>query len=108
MIPGVPRPCTRCGTPSLNGSQCADCAAMAERIRSRSRGSRHYTTEYRRRAAEVRAGATTCHLCGEGWRENDPWTADHLIPGDDTPGTPLAPAHRSCNARRGSKPLTGG
>lgn len=108
MIPGVKRPCTRCGVLSLNGSQCEECAAKAERIRSRARGTRHYTAEYRRRAAEVRATATSCWICGEGARPDDPWTADHVIPGDRTPGTPLAPAHRSCNSRRGARAAEGG
>jgi hypothetical protein len=40
-------------------------------------------------------------LCGGGARPNDPWQADHVIPGDAD--SPLAPAHRSCNAARGNK-----
>ena len=102
MIPGVKRPCLRCGALSDNGSTCPACAATAERIRSRSRGTRHYTTEYRKRAKAVRDSAIVCWLCGQGARIGDPWTADHVIPGDSTPGTPLLPAHRSCNARRGA------
>lgn len=103
MIPGVPRPCSKCGTPSLHGSQCPDCAAQAERIRSRKRGTRHYTGDYRARAAAVRAAATECWLCHEGPRPDDPWTADHVLPGD--PASPLLPAHRSCNSRRGAKSI---
>ena len=40
-------------------------------------------------------------LCGGGAVPGDPWQADHVIPGN--PDSPLAPAHRSCNAARGNK-----
>lgn len=62
-----------------------------------------YNSEYQRLSKLVRENAVQCHLCGEGYRPLDPWTADHLIPSDPT--SPLAPAHRSCNSRRGNKPL---
>jgi len=101
MIPGVRRVCVRCGVLTLHGSVCEPCEQERERIRSRKRGTRHYTTEYRKRAAQVRATAVTCWLCGDGARANDPWTADHVVPGD--PDSPLAPAHRSCNSRRGNR-----
>jgi hypothetical protein len=64
-----------------------------------------YGNGYARRAKAIRVGATTCHLCGQGAKLNDPFEADHLIPGDPT--SPLAPAHRSCNQSRGNKPLPG-
>lgn len=101
MIPGVKRVCMACGTPSTEGSYCRDCALQRERIRSRQRGTRHYTGDYRRRAAAVRASATTCWICHEGAKLDDPWTADHVVPGD--PASPLAAAHRSCNSRRGNR-----
>lgn len=62
-----------------------------------------YNSDYRKRAAQVRANATFCYLCGDGPRANDPFQADHVIPGD--PMSPLAPAHRSCNASRGNKKI---
>ena len=40
-----------------------------------------------------------CWLCHEPARMGDPWTADHVTPGD--PDSILLPAHRSCNSRRG-------
>ena len=102
MIPGVRRVCLTCGTLTSNGSHCENCAQQKERTRSRQRGTRHYTGDYRRRAAQVRANATECWLCHEGAKADDPWTADHVVPGDPT--SPLAPAHRSCNSRRGNRP----
>ena len=48
--------------------------------------------------------ATYCYLCGDGPRDGDPFVADHVIPrvlgGPDTLDN-LAPAHRSCNGRKG-------
>lgn len=97
-IPGVRRPCIACGTLGT-ASYCQPCEAEREREESKRRGQRHYVGGYRKRAAQVRASATVCWLCGEGARgEADPWTADHVVPGD--PYSPLAPAHRSCNSRR--------
>jgi len=60
---------------------------------------------YTRNAAKVRAAATTCHLCGDGPRPDDPWVADHLLPriyGGSDGLHNLAPAHQSCNGRRGA------
>lgn len=102
MIPGVKRVCIKCGTLTLDGSYCNDCSLAAERIRSRQRGTRHYTGDYRKRAAEVRANAVECWLCHEGAKADDPWTADHVVPGKVD--SPLLPAHRSCNSRRGNRP----
>ena len=62
-----------------------------------------YNSTYKRISKGVRGGATTCHLCGGGYKADDPWQADHVIAGDPT--SPLAPAHRSCNAARGNRPL---
>ena len=95
------RVCLRCGILTDHGSYCQACSMEAERIRSKERGSRHYTGDYRARAKVVRETATECHICHEGARPSDPWTADHLIPGD--PDSPLLPAHRSCNSRRGNR-----
>lgn len=101
MIPGVKRPCIGCGSLTGAGSYCEPCARERERQRSLTRGSRHYTGDYRRRAKEVRENATECWLCHDGPRPDDPWTADHVVPGD--PASPLMPAHRSCNSRRGNR-----
>ena len=63
--------------------------------------SRPYGGDYRKAAAEVRASTVACWLCGEGWRPNDPWQADHVTPGD--PESVLLGAHRSCNIGRANK-----
>jgi hypothetical protein len=78
----------------------------AEKARQdgRKRGRTLYTSPaYRKQAAYFRDYATACHLCGKGKIINDPFTADHLVPGD--PQSALLPAHRSCNSKRGNKPL---
>lgn len=102
------RPCIDCGKLSKNGSRCEMHQSIVnfkadERKRSRKLATGQYSGDYQRRAKAVRDNATHCHICREGYRENDPWQADHIIPGD--PASPLAPAHRSCNASRGNKPL---
>lgn len=72
---------------------------LARRVRKETTG--QYAGDYRRRAKAIRDHAEFCWLCGGGAREDDPWQADHVIPGD--PNSPLAPAHRSCNASRGNR-----
>ena len=102
------RPCLDCGQLTTNKSRCDvhqkridDLLEVKRALRKKDSG--QYAGDYRKRAKAVRDAATVCHLCGEGARHDDPWQADHLIPGD--PDSPLAAAHRSCNARRGNKPL---
>ena len=64
---------------------------------------------YRRAAANLKRTATICHLCGQEIDTSLPtmhpmaWTADHVTPlaaGGHVLGE-LAPAHRSCNSRKG-------
>jgi len=62
---------------------------------------RPYDGDYAARAAQVRATTTVCWLCGEGWRNNDPWQADHVDAGN--PYSELRGAHRSCNIGRANK-----
>jgi 5-methylcytosine-specific restriction endonuclease McrA len=94
--------CLGCRRLTANGSRCESCEQKREAARNQSRP--HYQGDYRKRAAAVRQAAqrdpfATCWLCGEVAREGDPWTADHVVPGD--PQSPLMPAHRSCNSSRG-------
>ena len=92
------RPCLTCGalTP---GTRCKGCTLAHNRATSKPKPPRaHYSGDYRKRAAAVRAGAVICWLCGQGARPDDPWQADHVVAGD--PFSLLAPAHRSCNASR--------
>lgn len=62
-----------------------------------------YNSKYRKQAKLIRETATHCHLCGQAFVEGDRVEADHLIPNDVE--SPVAPAHRLCNQRRGAKPL---
>ena len=88
-----PKPCIECGALSLE-SRCPTHAIVKHKL---------YNKAYKAHAAYIRATATHCHLCGQGPRTDDPWTADHINASD--PESPLAPAHRSCNSRRGNTPL---
>ena len=108
-----PKPCLECGVITTGESRCEKHEQERWEIINATRNQRnrftpkrarpHYSGDYAKRAELVRRTAVTCHLCGDTYRANDPWTADHLIAGD--PNSPLAPAHRSCNSRRGNKPL---
>ena len=94
--------CLGCGVLTANGSRCVPCGAKRERARSMRRV--HYQGSYKTRSRQVRDAANAdpscvCWLCHEPARLGDPWTADHVTPGD--PDSILLPAHRSCNSRRG-------
>lgn len=88
------RPCLGCGTLTRHPKgRCPPCLTQARA---------HYDNPtYRADAAQVRATATRCWICGQGPRPNDPWHADHLEPGQRT--SELLPAHASCNVRRGNE-----
>jgi hypothetical protein len=93
--------CTDCKRITPQHPRCDTCTARREHLRNTSRA--HYKGDYRKRAALVRANASICWICGDGPRVDDPWTADHMRPGDSS--SPLAAAHRSCNSRRGNTPI---
>ena len=104
-----PKPCLVCGVLTKGLSRCdthqADWQAV-ENLRLKDMKARRpnlYDNNYRKRARVVRQSAVYCHLCNEPARRNDPFTADHIIAGDKE--SPLAAAHRSCNSRRGNKPI---
>lgn len=105
----VKQPCLQCGVP-CEGARCAKHRGMYEVARQRRQqavrssgggAARPYRGDYARRAAEVRASTVLCWLCGEGWRADDPWQADHVTPGD--PLSELRGAHRSCNVGRANR-----
>ena len=107
-----PKPCRMCGVLSLD-PLCPPHQEQAKRIHEERRAIRkaetgQYSGEYRRRAKAVREAAVLCHLCGEGKKENDPFEADHVVPASSGDTGTLLPAHRSCNRRRGNKPLASG
>ena len=107
-MPKFRQPCIDCGKLTRNGSRCEVHAAMVNKYADykkaeRKRMTGQYSGDYRKLAKEVRENATGGWLCGEGARRDDPWQADHVVPGDMY--SQLAPAHRSCNAARGNKPV---
>ena len=108
MSRGFLRPCIDCGKLSRGGSRCETHQQIVtlrseEKKRNRKLATGQYSGDYQRRAKYVRDTASVCHICGKGPDPLDPWQADHIIPGD--PQSPLAAAHRSCNAARGNKPI---
>jgi rubredoxin len=94
------KPCLDCGRP-VPATRCPGCQQQHELRRYANGGRKHYGGDYRRRAAQVRATAWRCWLCGGMARPGDPWQADHVTPGD--PASELRPAHRSCNIARSNK-----
>ena len=99
-----PRPCLDCGALTSTGNRCQQhqTAYTAKADAKRKPNRKHYTNDYAKRAKQVRDNATTCWICKEGYKPNDPFTADHYYPG--VPDSPLLSAHRSCNSRRGNNP----
>ena len=99
-----PRPCLTCGTPTGQGSYCpAHTKPKTDTPQRKAKKREQYNADYHRLAKHVRETATHCWICGGGPRPHDPWQADHITPGDLAGG--LAAAHRSCNAKRGNKPV---
>jgi 5-methylcytosine-specific restriction endonuclease McrA len=83
------------------------CAPAGGDLMSRARNGS--TRRYRRSRALVLAHADLCWLCGKPFTDpRDPPVCDHVIPvsrgGTDHPSN-LRAAHRSCNLRRGNKPV---
>jgi uncharacterized C2H2 Zn-finger protein len=107
------KPCLDCGALSKK-TRCPSCQKgyLEKKDREggyqrRGRKAHLYGGDYTKRAKQVRATAIICHLCGGGAREGAPWVweADHLYP-ELGNNSPLAPAHRVCNQKRGNKPLS--
>jgi hypothetical protein len=97
------RPCLDCGVLTNKSNRCELHQAQYQaRLDAKKIGKReHYKGDYAKRAKIVRDSAVQCWICKEGYRAHDPWTADHYYAGD--PSSPLLPAHRSCNSRRGNR-----
>lgn len=102
------QPCLDCGKLSRNGSRCETHQRQKEAEWDRPKAARkkatgQYSGDYKKRARIIRENAQYCWICGGPVDLYDPMQADHIVPGD--PNSPLAPAHRSCNAARGNKPM---
>jgi len=108
-MPKFKRPCLVCGNLSYK-SHCE----IHEIQRKREHDAKYNTPErkikkkllyggdYQKRRAQALANATHCYLCKEQFKPSDQVESDHLVPGD--PYSPLVPAHRLCNQRKGNKP----
>lgn len=107
----IPRPCLDCGALTTIGNRCEKHQMARGREKQRREANSierqakkkllYSNPDYRRRAALIRQNAVVCWLCKKPGRVGDPWTADHVNPGD--PNSELRPAHRSCNSKRGNK-----
>ena len=105
-----PKPCLDCGQLTSVGNRCQKHQNLVENLHNAKRAqikreSGQYSGSYQKRAKQVRETALVCHLCGEGFRATDPWVADHVDPASHGDTADLRAAHRSCNAKRGNKPL---
>jgi len=89
-----PRPCTLCGTLTIYGSRCIEHTVTHSQL---------YNYRYTQEAKAIKATATVCALCQEPFTDRNEITADHIRAGDPT--SPLQPAHKSCNSRRGNQPI---
>lgn len=105
--------CLKCKTLfTTNGgsgkSYCPPCQAdITARMNARPKGNttqRGLGWTHQKRARESITPADLCWRCGQPGTPADPITADHETPraqgGSDSP---LRPAHRSCNSRRGAQ-----
>lgn len=100
-----PKPCADCGQLTSGGNRCDYHENLVKKLHDIRRAqvkkeSGQYSGSYKRRAAEVRANALECWLCGEPARVGDPWEADHVIPAESGSVAELKAAHRSCNRKR--------
>lgn len=100
-----PKPCAVCGVLTSGGNRCDYHENLVKQLHEIKRAevkkrTGQYSGDYRRRAAQVRAEALVCWICGEGARPGDPWQADHVVPAESGSVAELKPAHGSCNRRR--------
>jgi hypothetical protein len=109
MTAGVPRPCIRCGAPSLD-TRCADCYAEVYQPRDRSGWNeasateRGYDYQWKRLSARARRLQKFCTDCGS----NEHLQADHTPEAwaRKAAGKPIrlcdiAVVCRRCNNKRG-------
>jgi NifB/MoaA-like Fe-S oxidoreductase len=105
-----PKPCLDCGELTTGSNRCVEHQNLVDNLHNAKRAAvkkqtGQYAGDYRKRAKLVRETALVCHLCNGGARFNDPWVADHANPSEAGSDAILLPAHKSCNEKRGNKPL---
>ena len=105
---GFSRPCLKCGV-LTQGSYCPDHRRKTQESKSPRRQLKKqflYGGDYQKKK-KILMGTPggVCHLCGGGETPSDPWEADHINP-EQGHYSALAKAHRSCNRKRGNKPIT--
>ena len=105
-----PKPCLDCGVLTKGSNRCDEHENLVQKLHNAKRDlvkkqTGQYSGSYRARAKLVRETALVCHLCGDGARADDSWVADHANPAEFGDTALLLPAHKSCNERRGNKPL---
>jgi hypothetical protein len=106
-----PKPCLDCGELTSGSNRCVQHDNLVQQLHEAKRAivkkqTGQYSGDYRKRAKLVRETALTCHLCGGGARFDDSWVADHANPAEFGASALLLPAHKSCNEKRGNKPLS--
>lgn len=105
-----PKPCLECGVLTSGGNRCVEHQNLVESLHNAKRNlvkkaTGQYSGSYRAKAKLVRDTALFCHICFDGARVDDPWVADHANPGEFGSVADLRAAHKSCNEKRGNKPL---
>lgn len=101
---GFARPCLDCGVLTRTGNRCEKHQAIIDaKVTARKAQRTLYSGDYKARAKAVRDSAIACWLCGEAFTDRSQIQADHVEAGN--PDSVLLPAHASCNARRGNKPI---
>lgn len=109
-MPSFYRPCLECGRLG-RGTRCDQHEmeykqrreAQRDTYARREKKKDLYNWAYQQQRKILRETATHCHICSKPFTDKSQIEADHLIPSDNN--SPLAPAHRACNQRRGNKPL---
>ena len=103
LICGVLSRETRCEQHKRKPSTESQKRKDADPVRKARKKALYGNKEYQAYRAQILATATHCHICKKAFVLGDKVEADHIIAGH--PQSPLLPAHRLCNQRRGNKPL---
>ena len=106
-MPRFQRPCLVCQKLTSNGTRCEIHERQYKQIQAAKYDTPErqlkkkllYGGDYKRRRQAALAGATHCHICKEVFKPGDLIETDHVQSGN--PASPLLPAHRLCNQRKG-------